>query len=195
MKAIHLFFLTIMSVFMLHNSHAQKIEYSVEKVWGDGSWHCAFTSIVEFRGKYYISMREYDSHIFNSEGEAEGRIRIISSKSGRKWESVALISKEGYDLRDPKLSVTPDNRLMITVGGSIYRNKVLVGCEPHVIFSSDGKEFSEPTPIKLDTKTKGTHDWLWRVTWHEGAAYGVSYSKKEGDRWELYLYKGRDGIK
>ena len=195
MKAIHLFFLTVMSVFMLHNSHAQKIEYSVEKVWGDGTWHCAFTSIVEFKGRYYISMREYDSHIFNSEGEAEGRIRIISSKSGKKWESVALISKEGYDLRDPKLSVTPDNRLMVTVGGSIYRNKVLVGCEPHVIFSSDGKEFSEPTPIKLDTKTKGTHDWLWRVTWHEGVAYGVSYSKKEGDRWELYLYKGRDGIK
>ena len=153
MKAIHLFFLTVMSVFMLHNSHAQKIEYSVEKVWGDGTWHCAFTSIVEFKGRYYISMREYDSHIFNSEGEAEGRIRIISSMSGKKWESVALISKEGYDLRDPKLSVTPDNRLMVTVGGSIYRNKVLAGCEPHVIFSSDGKEFSEPTPIMLDTMT------------------------------------------
>lgn len=195
MKTIHLFFITVMSVFMLHNSHAQKIEYSVEKVWGDGTWHCAFTSIAEFKGRYYISFREYDSHIFNSEGEAQGRIRIISSKNGKKWESVALISKEGYDLRDPKLSVTPDNRLMITVGGSIYRNKELVGCEPHVIFSSDGKSYSEPQPLVLDSKTKSTHDWLWRVTWHDGVAYGVSYSKKEGDKWELYLYKGTDGIK
>lgn len=183
-----------MSIFTLHNSHAQKIEYSIEKVWGDGTWHCAFTSIVEFKGRYYISFREYDSHIFNSKGDAEGRIRIISSKNGKKWQSVALISKEGYDLRDPKLSVTPDNRLMVTVGGSIYRNKVLVGCEPHVIFSDDGKVYSEPTPIRLDPNTKGTHDWLWRVTWHESVAYGVSYSKKENNKWELYLYNGTDGI-
>lgn len=194
MKTLRFLFIVIMSIFTLHNSHAQKIEYSVERVWGDGTWHCAFTSIVEFKGRYYISFREYDSHIFNSKGDAEGRIRIISSKNGKKWQSVALISKEGYDLRDPKLSVTPDNRLMVTVGGSIYRNKVLVGCEPQVIFSADGNEFSEPSPIKLDSKTKGTHDWLWRVTWHEGVAYGVSYSKKENNKWELYLYKGTDGI-
>lgn len=194
MKTLRFLFIVIMSIFTLHNSHAQKIEYSIEKVWGDGTWHCAFTSIVEFKGRYYISFREYDSHIFDSKGDAEGRIRIISSKNGKKWQSVALISKEGYDLRDPKLSVTPDNRLMVTVGGSIYRNKVLVGCEPQVIFSADGNEFSEPSPIKLDSKTKGTHDWLWRVTWHEGVAYGVSYSKKENNKWELYLYKGTDGI-
>lgn len=194
MKTLQFFLIVIMSIFTLHNSHAQKIEYSIEKVWGDGTWHCAFTSIVEFKGRYYISFREYDSHIFNSKGDAEGRIRIISSKNGKKWQSVALISKEGYDLRDPKLSVTPDNRLMVTVGGSIYRNKVLVGCEPQVIFSADGNEFSEPSPIKLDSKAKSTHDWLWRVTWHEGVAYGVSYSKKENNKWELYLYKGTDGI-
>ena len=83
---------------------------------------------------------------------------------------------------------------MVTVGGSIYRNKVLVGCEPQVIFSDDGKLYSEPTAIRLDPKTKGTHDWLWRVTWHEDVAYGVSYSKKENNKWELYLYKGTDGI-
>lgn len=194
MKTLQFFLIVIMSIFTLHNSHAQKIEYSIEKVWGDGTWHCAFTSIVEFKGRYYISFREYDSHIFNSKGDAEGRIRIISSKNGKKWQSVALISKEGYDLRDPKLSVTPDNRLMVTVGGSIYRNKVLVGCEPQVIFSDDGKLYSEPTAIRLDPKTKGTHDWLWRVTWHEDVAYGVSYSKKENNKWELYLYKGTDGI-
>lgn len=194
MKTLQFFLIVIMSIFTLHNSHAQKIEYSVERVWGDGTWHCAFTSIVEFKGRYYISFREYDSHIFDSKGDAEGRIRIISSKNGKKWQSVAQISKKGYDLRDPKLSVTPDNRLMVTVGGSIYRNKVLVGCEPQVIFSADGNEFSEPSPIKLDSKTKGTHDWLWRVTWHEGVAYGVSYSKKENNKWELYLYKGTNGI-
>ena len=186
--------LIIMSFFGLFVAQAKDYKLSVERVWGDGTWHCAFTSITQFKGKYYISMREYDSHIFNAEGKAEGRIRIIASKNGKKWESVALIAKEGYDLRDPKLEVTPDNRLMITVGGSIYRNKELVGCEPQVIFSDDGKNYSEPQPIVLDAKTRSTHDWLWRVTWHEGTAYGVSYSKKESGKWELYLYKGVDGI-
>lgn len=194
MKHLRLMLMAIMSFFAIFTAQSKDFRFSVDRVWGDGNYHCAFTSIIEFKGAYYISMREYDSHIFNSEGEAEGRIRIISSKNGKKWKSVALISKEGYDLRDPKLSVTPDGRMMITVGGSIYRNKVLVGCEPQVIFSDDGKVYSEPTPIHLDPKTKSTHDWLWRVTWHEGAAYGVSYSKKENDKWVLYLYKGTDGI-
>ena len=193
MKIVRWCLVTLLSLFCFTGLHARDISYSVERIWGDGTWHCAFPSIVEFKGRYFISFREFDSHIFNKEGEAAGRIRIISSRNGRKWENVALISKEGYDLRDPKLSVTPDNRLAVIMGGSVYRNKKLVACEPHVMFSDDGKEFSAPEPVLIEESTRTTHDWLWRITWHEGTAYGVKYCA--GGKNDVYLYKTSDGVK
>jgi hypothetical protein len=40
-------------------------------------------------------------------------------------------------------------------------------------FSRDGHNWSEPVQI-------GTADrWLWRVTWHDGKAYGISYGGAE----------------
>ena len=140
MKRIFYFFALIFAL-LGTNASAQQISYSVKQIWSNGS-HCAFTSIERFNGRYYCTFREGATHIFDSNGEAKGKIRILASDDGEKWESVAFIGKDGFDLRDPKLSVTPDGRLMIIVGGSIYRNRKLEGCVPHVIFSDDGKSFS-----------------------------------------------------
>ena len=90
---------------------AQDICYNLQRIWGDGSTHCAFTSLIEYKGKYYCAFREGFSHIFNEKGEADGRIHIISSPDGDKWETAAIIAKAGFDLRDPKLSVTPKGEL------------------------------------------------------------------------------------
>jgi hypothetical protein len=47
----------------------------------------------------------------------------------------------------------------------------------------------------------GENDWLWRVTWHEGMAYGVSYkttapegTPQDTGEWSATLYHSRDGI-
>lgn len=148
---------------------------SVRRIWG-GDRHCAFTSIVEFKGKYYISFREADSHIFDEDGEARGATRILASEDGEKWESVAYLTEDGIDLRDPKLSVTSDGRLMVLIGGSRYVNKELVSRCPRVSFSSDGISFSTPEKININSKTANGNDWLWRVDWHDGIGYGVVYS-------------------
>ena len=163
--------------------------YTVEKIWSNGQ-HCAFTSLIEFKGRYYCSFREGYSHIFDKDGNAEGKVRILASKNGKKWESVALIGKEGYDLRDPKLSITPDGRLMVSLGGSIYRNRKLVGAQSHVMFSEDGKRFTEPVPVVIDPEVKGDLNWIWRVTWHKGVGYGMSYDRKNN----ISLLKTTDGI-
>lgn len=187
-------FIALFLLLIATNSSAQQISYSVEQIWSNGS-HCAFTSIEQFNGRYYCTFREGASHIFDSKGNAEGKIRILASDDGQKWESVAFIGKKGFDLRDPKLSITPEGKLMVIVGGSIYRNKVLEGCIPHVIFSKDGKKFSTPKPIELDKKMHTGHDWLWRVTWHEGVGYGVSYSKASNNEIIIHLLKTTDGVK
>jgi len=96
------------------------------------------------------------------------------------------------ELRDPKLSVTPDGRLMILAGGSVYDCGKLIGRQPRVAFSRNGLDWT-PTQRIL---SEG--EWLWRVTWHQGRAYGVSYNTAPGDGkdndWSVKLLVSRDGI-
>ena len=42
-------------------------------------------------------------------------------------------SEKGIDLPEPKLSVTPDNRLMLLMGGSVYEGTKLTGRWPRVV--------------------------------------------------------------
>jgi len=174
------------------NLSAQKITYSVEKIWDNGSY-AAFTSLIKYKGMYYCSFREGESHIFDKNGNAEGKVRILVSKNGKKWESVALIGKPTYDLRDPKLSVTADDRLMVIIGGSVYKDKVLTAAYPQVVFSSDGKTFTDPQPVNLDKQAYTGRDWIWRVTWDGKTGYGVNYGHHENSD-VLFLVSTTDGV-
>lgn len=168
-------------------------DISVKKIWSNGI-HNAFPSIIEFKGKYYCSFREGETHIFDSQGNAEGKVRIIASADGEEWESVALLSKPEYDLRDPKLSITPDGKLMVIIGGSIYKNKELKGRIPQVSFSADGKTFSAPIPTRIDKKVKSGMDWLWRVCWNDKTGYVVNYELVNKDEAKIALLKTTDGV-
>ncbi len=172
------------------------VRIRVRKVWGSDK-HCAFTSIIKFKGRYYLSFREADSHIFDDDGIARGGTRILVSDDGDHWTSVAHLMKDGYDLRDPKLSITPDNRLMVIIGGSIYNptTKHLDGRIPQVSFSSDGVTFTEPQPVVIDSRTTNGKDWIWRVDWLDGIGYGVCYSMIDSDpQAVITLLKTTDGI-
>ena len=178
--------------FILGIAIAQKCTtVKVYKIWDNGT-HAAFTSLIKYKGRFYCSFREGYSHVFDEEGKAEGKVRILESRNGQKWHSVACFGIEGIDLRDPKLSVTPDGQLMVTIGGSVYRDKKHVKSIPMVSFSQDGQNYTAPEPIEICDKAKTTHDWVWRVTWHDGVGYGVSYSSAKTDT--LSLLKTRDGI-
>ena len=157
-------------------------------IWDQG--YSAFPSIVRYRGAWYVSFREGVSHIFDENGIAAGKTRILRSKNGRHWKSVALLEKDGYDLRDPKLSITPDGRLMVIQGGSVYVDKKLVQRTPQVSFSSDGRTFSDPQPV--DYPIPGGFAWFWRMTWHDGIGYTVNYG--EADDNCLELLKTTDGV-
>lgn len=130
----------------------------------DAGKHNAFTDLIRFQDRWYCTFRESDAHV-----GGDGKLRVLSSADGTKWVSVALLAEKGTDLRDPKLSVTADGRLRMTAGGSVYEGKKLLGRQPRVAFSKDGKEWTATTKVLADG------DWLWRVTWHDGTCYGVSY--------------------
>ena len=135
----------------------------VAKIWDQGP-HNAFTDLIRWRGQWYCVFREAEAHV-----GGDGKLRLLESGDGKSWKSAALLAEKDVDLRDPHLSITPDDRLMIVAGGSVYKGtKKLISRQPRVAFSKDGRDWT-PTQRVL-----GDGEWLWRVTWHAGKAYGVS---------------------
>jgi hypothetical protein len=152
----------------------------VTRIWNQGA-HNAFTDLIRYRGQWFCTFREGDGHV-----GGDGHIRVLTSPDGAQWTPAAFIGERGVDLRDPKLSVTPDDRLMMVTGGSVYQGEHCVSRQPRVMFSVDGREWSRPERI-LDEG-----DWLWRVTWHDGRAYGVTY-RTLPDEWTTTLVESADG--
>lgn len=175
---------------------------SVKKIWDAGA-HNAFTDLIRWHDKFWCTFREADGHV-----GGDGQIRVLVSNDGDAWESAALVGESGVDLRDPKLCVTPDDRLMLTLGGSIYNGgKILLGRQPRVSFSKDGREWSAPE------KVLQPGEWLWRTTWHDGICYGASYNASTRNtreaqeaakstepvdagpaEWKLKIFSGKDGV-
>lgn len=128
-------------------------------------------------------LRESQTHV----GDI-GSVRVITSIDGMEWTSARLFSQSRVDLRDPKLSIAPGNRLMLLMGGSSYTGGKYTGRQPRVAFSTDGSAWSRPRSVLSDG------DWLWRVTWHRGQAYGVTYRIVDKDKWTVTLVTSRDGL-
>src|SRR5688572_8093259 len=72
----------------------------VAKIWDAGK-HNAFTDLIRFKDRWYCTFREADAHV-----GGDGKLRVLVSADGAKWESAALLEEKGIDLRDPKFSAT-----------------------------------------------------------------------------------------
>ncbi len=139
----------------------------VQKVW-DRAKHNAFTDLVRWAGKWYCAFREGAGHA----GDI-GKMRVLASSDAVQWDTAALLALDGYDLRDAAISVMPDGRLMI-MGGA---QKSVDGSRATGTFVSylTDRGATEPKIVIPPGR------WLWRVTWHEGKAYGVSYPDRAAD--------------
>jgi hypothetical protein len=134
----------------------------VEKIW-DKAPHNAFTDLVRWHDRWYCAFREGDNH-----ADSQGKLRVITSKEGAKWESAAIIASSVYDLRDANLSVMPDGRLML-VGGARLTGVKGRPTGTFASYSADGTTWTKPELILPVGR------WMWGVNWHEGKAWGVSY--------------------
>ncbi|MGJ7030159.1 hypothetical protein [Niabella hirudinis] len=149
--------------------------------------HNAFTDLIEYKGYIYCSFREGAGHVPGTNGVG----RIIRTKDGHSWEPFALIRKEGIDLRDQKISVMPDGRMLCLMGGSVYdtsqKPSRLLGMYPHVAFMGKDMKFSEPEKAILENSSH--NNWIWRLTWYKGTGYGIDYGQGSA----LSLVKTTDG--
>lgn len=193
MRTYDCFILMILFLFFVIPTWAGDRDVQVVKIW-DKAPHNAFTDLIRFEGKFYCAFREGTGHVPGETGE-DGKIRVLVSADGMKWESLALLAREDYDLRDPKLSCTRDQKLMLLYGGSIYDGKKLMGCQTHVSFlDKNGKVFSTPKPVVIDKKIRSDFDWLWSVSWFEGKGYGVVYQKNAENGGTVFLVSTKNGI-
>ena len=82
-------------------------ELAVEKIWDQGN-HNAFTDLTRFKDRWYCVFREGKGHV-----SPDGALRVLQSDDAKTWRSAALITSETGDLRDAKITVTPQGKLNI----------------------------------------------------------------------------------
>lgn len=150
------------------------------KIW-DKAPHNAFTNLVRFKDEWFCVFREGQGHV-----SPDGALRIIVSKEGKQWESAALVTSDTADLRDAQITVTPDGKLMLSGAAALHDTSV-ARHQTMAYFSEDGRNWSEGVPIA------DPNFWLWRVTWHKGACYGIGYQTKDETNRSIRLYKSTDG--
>lgn len=164
-------FILLCSITVAFAQHSSSI--SVQKIWDKAPYN-SFTSLIRFNGAFYCSFREGTSHVGDKN---DGKVRILRSKDGNHWESVALLEINGLDLRDPKLSVTPEHQIMVIMAGAVFDHHIKIQkLFPMISFSNKtGIDFSKPEKAKLDPAVSPSKDWIWRMTWHQGTGYGIDY--------------------
>lgn len=155
----------------------------VRKIW-DAAPHNAFTDLIRFHDRWLCTFREASKH----GNSADGKIRVIGSADGQKWQSLALLESKEGDLRDPKISLTPEGQLMIDSVLAFVKPQDGVRHRSQTFFSKDGKTWEGPI------KKGDDNFWLWRSTWRDGKCYAVGYktTTPRNERWAR-LYRSDDG--
>lgn len=167
----------------------QRLGVSIEKIW-DRAPHNSSTDLIWYQSHLYCSFREGTSLRpgFN------GAIRVIRSKDGQNWESVALLDEPHADLRDPKLSVAPTGRLMINASAFLYQGTTLMKVEPRVNYSDEEGKFPMAfRSVGIPDDLKTGMDVMWRVTWHKGAAYSTLFHGSPAGKNKIHLMRSADG--
>lgn len=161
---------------------------TVDKVYGDGSKYCAFTSLVKRGAFYYLAFREGESHV----GEGDyGIIRIMRSRDAEKWEQYQMIKADNVDLRDPNLTVTPNGHLLLLCGARMKKQPEGYYFTKSYYAIENEDVFSEVQPLNIPPEVDDPYCcWLWKLTWNRGIGYGAAYQSNN----RLTLLTTVDGV-
>lgn len=154
----------------------------VQRLW-QSAQHNAFTDLICYHQAWYCVFREGSTHM-----SLDGKIRVMYSQDAENWTLLKTFDWQGGDLRDPKLSINPQQQLIVSAG---IRWAVPLSAETKVYsvgwqFDAHHQAWSEPV---LDSTSQGT--WRWATTWHQQYAYSVGYA---GHDKQGCLYRSKDGL-
>lgn len=166
--------------FAAANAAPDAVLLSTRRIWNSAP-HNAFTDLTFYDDQFYVTFREASQHAVPPAGTAGGNIRVLRSSDGVNFSSTALFSMgTNNDLRDPKLSVSPDNRLILTATDSPQVTGV--SRQSYGWTTTNGTTWSASTPIADPGR------WMWRTEWNGNTSYGISYGN--GTR----LHTSTDGL-
>jgi hypothetical protein len=154
---------------------------ALELLWVNRAWkagkHNAFTDLCYFRQRYYLVFRQASSH-----HSKDGVLRIMNSVQGKKWRTVAVLQNPVADLRDGKLTVTPDGKLQL-LAAAAFHDKTQQAYQSYLWHSTDGKTWPEPQAVGE------AEYWVWRLSWLRDQAYAVAYKCGSDRHIRLYQQK------
>jgi hypothetical protein len=150
----------------------------VRKLW-DRAPHNAFTDLTRYKGQWFCVFREGKAHV-----SPDGALRVLTSPDGEAWVSAALLTSPTGDLRDAKITITPQGELMLS-GAAALQQPASAKHQSLAWFSTDGKTWTPPVIVG------DTNQWLWRTTWHKRTAYSIGYDTVGGKF--VRLYSSKDG--
>jgi hypothetical protein len=154
---------------------------NVRRVFHNGK-HNAFTSLIRFRDRYYLSFRSCpDGHY----AYPTSSLIILASDDAETWEQVHSFSVPKRDVRDGHFLVFEDKLFVYTgtwfCGDSSPDADRQRGhaCEMNQqlgygVVTEDGQTWSDPTMLE------GTYGhFIWHATEHNGVAYMCGRRKRE----------------
>jgi len=150
----------------------------VRKIW-DQAPHNAFTDLIRFRDRWFCVFREGQAHVSD-----DGALRVITSEDGEDWTSAALLTSTHSDLRDAKITLASDGRLMLSGAAALHQPSPSKH-QSLVWYSNDGFHWEDPIEIG------DPNFWVWRNTWHGDTVYGIGYNTVGEDL--IRLYRSADG--
>jgi hypothetical protein len=196
LKKIFFLCLIISNLLLYKTNTAQRIPADTiitDCIWNEAA-HNAFTDLEYFKKHLYCSFREGDGHLPQTDS-IMGEICIIRSSKTKDWELVKRFTSDRYDLRDSKMSIMPDGRLMLLVSGIDWKGSVIRSQSTFVSFSNNGIHFSDLMPVVIDPSIGSKWDLIWSLTWTDSVGYAALLQRnKPNNTWNATLLKTYDGI-
>ncbi|RLF17314.1 MAG: hypothetical protein DRN06_04020 [Thermoprotei archaeon] len=154
--------------------------HSLVRVWLDDMYN-AFTDIVEWRGRFYVTFRVGTAHFVPD--APDGRIAILESRNLVDWSRVAILEVEGWDARDPKFHVIGDKLFLYTQCWSPEERVH----KSFAFYTEDGASWEGPVSCGRYV--------FWRPRRFRGESYVAAYRQgRRGEEWEVHLLRSRDGL-
>ena len=172
----------------------------VKRIFHNGE-HNAFTDMIRFKGKYYLTFRSCPEGHGVSE---KASVIVLSSTDADKWDMVYRFHVEGRDTRDPHFLIFKD-KLFVYTGtwhakrdketGSFNMNKHL----GYAVMTNDGQTWTDPIMLE------GTYGhYIWRAAALGDKAYlcgrripnfiELSDQSKKGPVIESVMLESDDGL-
>jgi len=156
---------------------------SVERIW-DKAPHNAFTDLIRFNEQWVCGFREAPEH---KGGVRDSRIRVIASKDAKTWEPAGEMRDSRGDIRDAKLAIAPDGRLMLLTATQLFDQSSGQTHQSIAFFTRDLKTWEGPIDVAEP------NFWLWGIKFHKGVGYSIGYGTAKTR--QVQLFQTRDGVK